>query len=100
MSWSACFLTFRTVRTRGRFGTLTETHCFNKPLYKATSPSLRTTVECSVLGWKVGVSADKFAKRVFSIVGNDLPTFESYIGHGRQLPTVQETAGRSGVFTP
>jgi hypothetical protein len=49
---------------------------------------------------KFGVSANKFAKRVLSIVGNDLPTFEGYIGYGPQLPTVQETAGRSGVFKP
>jgi hypothetical protein len=43
------------------------------------------------------VSANKLAKRVLSIVGNDLATFEGSIAYGPKLPTVVETARRSGV---
>jgi len=41
------------------------------------------------------VSANKLAKRVLSIVGNDLSTFE---GSGPPLPTVTLSSARSGVF--
>lgn len=49
---------------------------------------------------RFGVSPTKFARRVLSIVSADIDTFFDADGDKPQIATVQETAGRSGVFRP
>ena len=57
-------------------------------------------LECSVDGRTFGLSPNRFASKVLSIIESDLSTFENSCGPQPHLPTISIKSLSSGVFKP